>query len=100
MGGACCAKPIAKIIKVADLEVGITGLKQALHNVCVSGRVDEEEIQCDLLKWIKELGNYVTPSMEDDYKKALLREYREYLKSVEHSCVPHPQGVDHSMERI
>ena len=86
MGGACCAKPIAKIIKVADLEVGITGLKQALHNVYVSGRVVEEEIQCDLLKWIKELGNYVTPSMEDDYKKALLREYRDYLKSVEHKA--------------
>jgi hypothetical protein len=82
MAGSCCAKPITTIIRVAEFEAGIIGLDQALRNVYVSGLGGEEEIQRDLLKWIKEFGNYITPSREGDYRKALLREYRVYLKTL------------------
>jgi pyruvate-formate lyase-activating enzyme len=82
MARACCAKPITRIIKIAEFEAGILGLDQALRNVYISGLADEEEIQRELLKWIKEFGNYITPLRENDYRKALLREYREYLLNV------------------
>jgi hypothetical protein len=82
MARECCPRPIPRIIKVAEIEAGILGLDQALRKVYTSGLADEEEIQRALLKWIKEFGNYITPSRENDYRKALLREYREYLLSV------------------
>jgi len=82
MARACCAKPIARIIKVAELTVGLMGLDQALRNVYMNGLDNEEAIQRDLLQWIKEFGNYISPSREYDYKEALLREYRKYVKSV------------------
>ena len=84
MAYACCPKPNVRIIKVAEFEAGLVGLNQALRNVYNSGNVNEEEIQRDLLKWIKEFGNYITPSREGDYRKALLREYREYLRTAKH----------------
>ena len=79
MAGSCCAKPITRIIKVAEFEAGILGLDQALQNVYVSGLKSEEDIQRDLLQWIKTFGNYVSPSREADYGRALLREYRTYV---------------------
>jgi len=82
MGRACCAKPIARIIKVAEFEAGLIGLDQALRLVYTRRLANEEGVQRDLLKWIKEFGNYISPSREDDYRKALLREYREYVMSV------------------
>ena len=82
MARACCPKPIARIIKVGKSEAGLVGLDLALRNVLVSGRENEEEIQRDLLQWIKEFGNYVSPSTENDYKESLLREYKKYVLSV------------------
>ena len=79
MPGACCSKPITRIIKVAELEVGLIGLDQALQNVLAQGLMDEEEIQWELLRQIKEFGNYLSPSREDDYRRALVREYRAYV---------------------
>ena len=82
MARACCPKPIARIIKVAEFTVGLVGLDQALRNVYMNGLDNEEAIQRDLLQWIKEFGNYISPSRENDYKEALLREYRKYVMSV------------------
>jgi hypothetical protein len=45
MAGACCAKPVTRIIRVAEFEAGILGLDQALRNVYVGGRADEEEMR-------------------------------------------------------
>jgi hypothetical protein len=83
MPQSCCAKPVARIIKVAEFEVGLLGLDQALRNVYISGLDDEMEIQRDLLKWIKDFGNYISPSRENDYKEALLTEYRKFCAAVE-----------------
>jgi len=82
MPGSCCAKPITRIIKVADFEAGLTGLDQALQNVYISGVTGEEEIKRELLRWIRDFGNYVSPSRENDYKQALLREYKSYVVKV------------------
>jgi hypothetical protein len=82
MVGGCCSKPIARIIKVGEFEAGLVGLDQALRNVWMSGLENEQEIQQSLLQWIKEFGNYVPPSAENDYNEALLREYRKYVLSV------------------
>lgn len=82
MVGGCCSKPIARIIKVGKSDAGLVGLDQALRKVYMSGLEDEQEIQRDLLQRVKESGNYVPPSTENDYKEALLREYRNYVLSI------------------
>jgi transposase len=83
MAGSCCGKPVAKIIKVADFEAGLVGLDQALRNVYISGVNSEEDIKQELLRLIKDFGNYVSSSREDDYKQALLREYRNYVANLQ-----------------
>ena len=90
MARSCCAKPITRTIKVAEFEAGLMGLDQALRNVYISGVDDEAEIQRDLLKWIKDFRNYISPSRENDYKEALLREYRRYVANIE-QVVSRPQ---------
>ncbi len=79
----CCPKPVARIIEVADFEAGLVGLDEALRSVYLSGIDDHARIQQDLLKWIKEFGNYISPSRENDYKEALLREYKAYVEHAE-----------------
>jgi hypothetical protein len=83
MTGSCCAKPVTRIIKVADFEAGIIGLDQALLNVYVAGATVDEAIKKELLHLIRDYGNYVSPSREDDYKHALLREYKSYVAGKE-----------------
>jgi hypothetical protein len=83
MPGSCCAKPVTRIIKVADVEAGLLGLDQALRNVYVSGISNEEEIKQELLRLIRDFGNYISPSRENDYKEALLREYRNYVANLQ-----------------
>jgi hypothetical protein len=78
MPGSCCGKPIATIIKVGNSEAGIRGLEESLHNVYVTEITDEEQIKSDLLKWIRQFGNYVATNSESDYGQALLREYQQY----------------------
>lgn len=86
MGTSCCGKPIATIIKVADLEAGIIGLENVFRSVHMSGVHDEEELMNDLLTLVKDSGNYISASRERDYKKALLREYRAYVANLEHNA--------------
>lgn len=79
MGSSCCGKPIATIIRVADVDAGILGLENAFMNVYVSGVETEEDLMNDLLKEVRAAGNYISASRENDYKKALLREYHAYV---------------------
>jgi len=78
MPGSCCARPIAKIIRVGTFDAGIVGLETALKNVFIAGVKDEEQAKADLLRFVKEFGNYISPGTEDDYRDALFREYREF----------------------
>jgi hypothetical protein len=83
MPGACCPTPVTRIIKVADFEAGLVGLDQALQNVFIAGVKGDEEIKGELLRWVRDFGNYVSGSREEDYKQALLREYKSYVVHVD-----------------
>lgn len=83
MLGSCCGKPIATIIRVGTFEAGIVGLEAALRNVYTSGATDEDQIKRDLLKWVKEFGNYISPANEFEYREALMREYRKSVAKTE-----------------
>ncbi len=83
MTDRCCDKPIAKIVKIGDIEVGIIGLEETFRHVYESGIEDEEYLKKELLSKIREFGNYVTPSREEIYKEALLLEYRKFQQAVQ-----------------
>ena len=83
MPGSCCAKPVARIIKVANVEAGLIGLDQAIQNVFIAGVKEDEEIKRELMRWVRDFGNYVSPSREQDYKQALLREYKSYVEKAQ-----------------
>ncbi len=76
--GRCCAKPLAKIIRVGDTEAGILGLDQVFEKIHASANQNEQEVKDNLLRLVKEFGNYIAPSKEKEYKEALFREYLEY----------------------
>jgi hypothetical protein len=82
MPSSCCGRPIATIINVGNFEAGITGLETALRNVYMTGIVDEEQIKSELLRWVKEFGNYISPGTEEIYKEALLREFKKYSENI------------------
>jgi len=83
MARSCCAKPLVRIIRVGDVEAGLMGLDQAIQNVYIVGINNEEEIKNELLKYVRDSGNYISPSRENDYKDALLREYSNFCAAVE-----------------
>ncbi len=92
MSGSCCAKPVAKIIKVGEIETGIMGLEIALRNAYLLGLTDEEQAKQELLAMIREFGNYVSPSREEAYKEALLREYRKFCQALEEEAKAEAQA--------
>lgn len=79
----CCAAAAARMIKKLVLpggEVGIVNLEGILKEVADLKLVDNEAIKKELLQRVK-IYNYVAPSAEADYSKALLNEYqRQYGK--------------------
>ncbi len=78
MARSCCAKPVARIIKVADFEAGIVGLEEAFLNVSSAEPRDEEQLRAQLLSCVREFGNYISARREEDYKEALHREYKKF----------------------
>jgi hypothetical protein len=74
--GSCCAKPVATIIRVGSSEAGIRGLEQIMMTAHNSGITNVEGLKSELLALAREHGNYIAPSMEQEYKDALLREYQ------------------------
>ncbi len=88
MAGRCCSKPITRIIRVAEFEAGLMGLDQALQDVLEMELRDEEDIQRELIRRVRECGNYISSSRENDYKEALLREYRTCALDQNRSGLP------------
>lgn len=80
MAKSCCAKPLGKIIKVGAFEAGIIGLDEMLERVSASRLTNEEELKTQLLSLAREYGNYISPSTEELYKEAFLREFRSFSK--------------------
>ena len=81
----CCAKPIARIFKIGDVEAGLMGLDDAFRTVRAANIGNDDERALTLLAWVKKSGNYVAPGREEDYKKALLREFKAYEQSLQGS---------------
>ncbi len=65
-------------IMIGKNRVGIVGLDAALEKVRLLGMQDRSELEAALLSLVGE-SNYIAPSAEDEYKKALFREYRRHL---------------------
>ncbi len=92
MTKSCCAKPIARIIKVGQFEAGIVGLETAIQNVYQAGLADETQITTELLRFVKEFGNYISPGTEADYKIALWREYRQFVTNAQRESMQTGSG--------
>jgi hypothetical protein len=79
----CCAAAAARMVKKLVLpggEVGIVNLEDTLKEVADLKLADDSVIKKELLQRVK-IYNYVAPSAEADYSKALLKEYkRQYGK--------------------
>jgi hypothetical protein len=75
----CCPAAAARMIKKLALpggEVGIVNLEGILKEVADLKLADNEAIKEELLKRVK-IYNYVAPSAEADYARALLKEYEK-----------------------
>ena len=76
----CCAAAAARMIKKLTMpngsQVGIVNLENILKEVADLKLADNEAIKKDLLRRVK-IYNYVAPSAEADYSKALLNEYKK-----------------------
>jgi hypothetical protein len=83
MTRSCCAKPIARIIQVGDVEAGIIGLDQILAIVHASGVRDDQRTRDTLVRAVRDFGNYIAPVKECEYADALMREYSLYKKGFE-----------------
>jgi hypothetical protein len=100
MPDSCCAKPIVKVIKVGSLDAGIVGLEVILKNVFSAGIEDEEQVKTDLLRWVKEFGNYITPGKESEYKAALFREYQAFIAKTKRDAKQETSGaIKHSPQQ-
>ena len=59
------------------VKVGLVGIEEAFERFHAEGRAPVPELAAELLVAIK-ARNYVSRSVEDQYKAALLREYDAY----------------------
>ena len=67
------------LIRVADYEVGVMGLRQAIEEIASShAELQDAEVQGALLEKLSRQ-NYIPSSARIDYGKAMVREFRKYL---------------------
>jgi small redox-active disulfide protein 2 len=67
------------LITVGKHKIGIRGLKSAIEELSDSLKEStDEEVARKLLERIAQT-NYIPPSAEEDYKKAILRAFRQYV---------------------
>lgn len=89
MSSQCCSRPIATIIDIGGVPVGIMGLAEILQKTCAAGHEDRDSIENLLLSLARQFGNYVTPGREQAYKDALFREFTQYRKR-QNKHIHHP----------
>ena len=65
-------------VKIGTYSVGVIGLTRVLAEVRALDITDEEEIKSEILARVRE-SNYIADEAEDDYARALFREYRRFL---------------------
>jgi hypothetical protein len=79
----CCAAATARMVKKLTLpdgfQVGILNLESILNEVADLKLTGDDAIKKELLKRVK-IYNYVAPAADNDYSKALLKEYKRRQK--------------------
>jgi len=66
------------MVNIGGTRIGLVGLKEIFEQVKELNITDEEVLKDKLLEKVKSQ-NYVPPSREEEYRKALLREYKRAL---------------------
>lgn len=66
------------MVSIEGMKVGLIGLEGAIEQVKEMNLADDEEIKAQLLEKVK-AQNYVPSSREEDYARALLRQYKKTL---------------------
>lgn len=68
--------PLQRTIKVGKASIGLMGIDVALNHIITQKNVTESEVVDYLYNEIKKQ-NYIPPTAEQLYRKALLREYKK-----------------------
>ncbi len=58
----------------------VIGLKEVLAELCSEGKQPNGETGEEILHRLEKKNNYVPPSARREYKRVLLKEYRDYLE--------------------
>ena len=85
----CCAADALRRIRqipVNGIPTGITLLDECIADVKKQDLKSEPEIQAALIKLVK-VYNYVPPSVEDNYARALVEEYKKSCVNLNKKCV-------------
>lgn len=67
-----------RLVLVGNAQVGLSGLQGIFETLRGEERTEESLLKQRLLEKVKEK-NYVPSSMEEEYKKALYREFKKFL---------------------
>ncbi|KXB03514.1 hypothetical protein AKJ45_01450 [candidate division MSBL1 archaeon SCGC-AAA261F19] len=88
-GGCCCGTNIVNVrrIKIDGNEVGIVGIYELFKRYYKDGKNPEKVNGEEILKNIGEM-NCISENKEDEYKRALMREYKRYCKDKEDGRIP------------
>ncbi len=80
----CCAKPSDEVVQIGigDDTIGLIALNQIFEQLRVLGRPPDRSVEDELLLMVG-ARNYIPRSCEDEYRDALLREYRKYCEKKE-----------------
>jgi hypothetical protein len=74
---------IKKITLAGGLQVGIKNLRIILSEVAELKLTDNQDLKQQLLDRVKDNGNYVPPSAENEYTAALIRQYLQKYGETE-----------------
>ena len=72
-------EPKISHINVEGNRIGLRDLDEALKNVAARALNNDKELERALVEEVRNLKNYIAPSAEEKYGRALLREYRRFL---------------------
>lgn len=80
MSPACCGVGGVRIIEVAGIKVGLTGLDTSLERFYLEGwSPGDPGLEAALVEVLRGAGNYITPSEEYAYQAALRDLYQKFF---------------------
>ncbi len=81
---ACACKASDEVVQIGigDDTIGLIALNQIFEQLRLLGRPPDRSVEDELLLMVG-ARNYIPRSCEDEYREALLREYRKYCARKE-----------------